>query len=34
VESASDAVKKWKFEPAQNDTTEVVQVTFEDRQLQ
>src|SRR5277367_5171638 len=29
IESASDAVKKWKFEPAQNETTEVVQLAFE-----
>jgi TonB family protein len=29
VEAASDAVKKWKFEPAQGETTEVVQLTFE-----
>ncbi len=30
VEAASDAVKKWKFEPAQSETTEVVQLAFED----
>lgn len=29
IESASDAVKKWKFEPTQAETTEVVQLTFE-----
>ena len=29
VESAQDAVGKWKFEPAQNETTEIVQVAFE-----
>jgi TonB family protein len=28
VESASDAVKQWKFESAQAETTEVVQLTF------
>ena len=31
VDAAIDAVGKWKFEPGQNETTEVVQVTFEDR---
>ena len=29
VDSALDAVGKWKFEPAQGETTEVVQVTFD-----
>lgn len=29
IESASDAVKKWKFEPGQSETTEVVQLAFE-----
>jgi len=29
VESAQDAVAKWKFEPAQGETTEVVQLAFE-----
>ncbi len=29
VESAQDAVSKWKFEPAQSETTEVVQLAFE-----
>lgn len=29
VESAQDAVSKWKFEPTQNETTEVVQLAFE-----
>ena len=29
VESAQDAVGKWKFEPAQAETTEVVQLAFE-----
>lgn len=29
VEAASDAVKKWKFEPASSESTEVVQLTFE-----
>jgi len=28
VDAASDAVSKWKFEPAQAETTEVVQLTF------
>jgi TonB family protein len=29
VEAAQDAVSKWKFEPAQSETTEIVQVGFE-----
>jgi TonB family protein len=29
VASAVEAVEKWKFEPTQNETTEVVQVTFD-----
>jgi TonB family protein len=29
VESAQDAVGKWKFEPGQSETTEVVQLSFE-----
>ena len=29
VEAAQDAVRKWKFEPTQNETTEVVQLGFE-----
>jgi TonB family protein len=29
VEAASDAVKKWKFETAQSESTEVIQLTFE-----
>lgn len=29
VESATDAVRKWKFEAASADTTEVLQLTFE-----
>lgn len=29
VDSAVEAVGKWKFEVAQNETTEVVQLTFE-----
>ena len=29
VQSAEDAVAKWKFEPAQGETTEVVQLSFE-----
>lgn len=28
VNAAIDAVSKWKFEPAQSETTEVVQLTF------
>lgn len=30
IESAKDAVAKWKFEPAQSETTEVVQLAFAD----
>jgi TonB family protein len=30
VEAASDAVRNWKFQPSQNETTEVVQLVFED----
>lgn len=29
VSAAQDAVTKWKFEPAQGETTEVVQLTFD-----
>lgn len=29
VESAQDAVGKWKFEPGQSETTEIVQLSFE-----
>ena len=29
VDAAQDAVTKWKFEPAQGETTEVVQLAFE-----
>ena len=29
VESAQDAVGKWKFEPTQAETTEIVQLAFE-----
>ncbi len=29
VEAASDAVMKWKFSPGPNDTTEIVQLSFE-----
>jgi len=29
VDAAVDAISKWKFEPAPNETTEVVQLTFE-----
>jgi len=28
VNAAQDAVTKWKFEPAQSESTEVVQLTF------
>jgi TonB family protein len=28
VESAQDAVSKWKFEPTQSETTEIVQLAF------
>jgi TonB family protein len=29
VEAAQDAVSKWKFEPTQSETTEIVQLGFE-----
>lgn len=29
VEAAQEAVGKWKFEPGQNETTEIVQLAFE-----
>jgi TonB family protein len=29
VEAAQDAVRKWKFEPAPSETTEIVQLAFE-----
>jgi TonB family protein len=29
IDAAQEAVGKWKFEPNQNETTEVVQVSFE-----
>jgi TonB family protein len=29
IEAASDAVKKWKYEAGQSETTEVAQLTFE-----
>jgi len=32
VDAASEAVKKWKFEPAPSETTEVVQLVFEGQQ--
>jgi TonB family protein len=32
LESAKDAVAKWKFEPAQSETTEIVQLAFEGQQ--
>lgn len=28
VESATDAVNKWKFEPGPDETTEIIQLTF------
>jgi TonB family protein len=28
VDAAADAVAKWKFEPAQSETTEIVQLSF------
>ena len=31
VEAATDAVGKWKFDPAQGETTEVVQLSFENQ---
>ena len=31
IEAAKDAVTKWKFETAQSETTEVVQLSFEDQ---
>ena len=31
IESATDAVRKWKFETASSDSVEVVQLTFEPR---
>jgi TonB family protein len=31
LEAAKDAVTKWKFEPAQSETTEIVQLSFEDQ---
>ena len=32
IDAATDAVGKWKFEPAPNDTTEVVQLNFSPEQ--
>jgi len=29
IESATDAVRKWKFEPSTDETTEIVQLGFE-----
>lgn len=29
VDAAQDAVGKWKFEPGQNETTEIIQLAFE-----
>lgn len=31
VDAAVDAVKKWKFQAAQNETTEIIQVAFENQ---
>jgi TonB family protein len=31
IESATDAIRKWKFEAASEETTEVLQLTFEPR---
>jgi protein TonB len=31
IDSAADAVQKWKFEPAANETTGIVEVSFEPR---
>jgi len=31
VDSAADAVQKWKFEPTANETTGIVEVSFEPR---
>ncbi|HEY6373029.1 MAG TPA: energy transducer TonB [Candidatus Sulfotelmatobacter sp.] len=31
VDAAIEAVTKWKFEPGQSETTEVVQLTFENQ---
>ncbi len=31
VNAAVDAVAKWKFEPGQNETTEVIQLEFDPR---
>ena len=31
VDAAIDAVGKWKFEPTQNETTEIVQLSFENQ---
>ncbi|MGH9494464.1 MAG: energy transducer TonB [Candidatus Sulfotelmatobacter sp.] len=31
LEAAKEAVAKWKFEPAQSETTEVLQLAFEDQ---
>jgi TonB family protein len=32
VDAATDAVSKWKFEPSQNETTELIEVTFSPEQ--
>jgi TonB family protein len=31
IESATDAIRKWKFETTSSDSTEVIQLTFEAR---
>lgn len=31
VDAALEAVGKWKFEPGQSETTQIVQLTFEDQ---
>lgn len=31
IESATDAIRKWKFENASSESTEIVQLTFESR---
>ena len=31
IESAADAIRQWKLEPAREETTEVVQLVFEPR---
>lgn len=31
VDAAQEAINKWKFEPAQSETTEVLQLTFDNQ---